>query len=48
MKEKEKELFKCLCSFKADEFDKDLLKYATPAVLGHLFLIVCKLLRMEH
>lgn len=37
MKEKEKELFKCLCSFKADEFDKDLLKYATPAVLGHLF-----------
>lgn len=37
MKQKEKELFKSLCSFKEDEFDDSLLAAATPAVLGHLF-----------
>ena len=37
MKAKEKELFKNLCSFKEGKFNDDLLKYATPEVLGHLF-----------
>lgn len=37
MKEIEKELFKNLCSFKGEIFDANLLKYATPEVLGHLF-----------
>ncbi len=37
MKKQEKELFKALCSFKAKEFDEDLLKAATPGVLGCLF-----------
>lgn len=37
MKQKEKELFKKLCSFNSDRVDKELLKYATPAVLGQLF-----------
>lgn len=36
MKKQEKELIKSLCSFKAKEFDENLLKYATPAVLGQL------------
>lgn len=37
MKNQEKELFKALCSFKAEEFDENLLKAATPVVLGYLF-----------
>ena len=37
MRQKEKELFKSLCSFKQTDFDKSLLDAATPTVLGHLF-----------
>ena len=37
MRQKEKELFKSLCSFKEGNFDESLLDAATPAVLGHLF-----------
>ncbi len=37
MKRKEKELFKALCDFKSYDFDEQLLEYATPKVLGHLF-----------
>lgn len=37
MQKKEKELFKQLCSFRSDRFDKELLQHASPAVLGHLF-----------
>lgn len=37
MKQKEKELFKSLCSFKDEKFDESLLDAATPTVLGHLF-----------
>ena len=37
MRQKEKELFKSLCSFKAETFDESLLEAATPTVLGHLF-----------
>ena len=37
MNQKEKELFKSLCSFKSSDFDEKLLKAATPAVLGQLF-----------
>ena len=37
MKKEEKLLFKNLCCFKSDEFDSDMLKYATPNVLGCLF-----------
>ncbi len=37
MRKDEKELFKALCSFKAEEFDETLLKAATPVVLGQLF-----------
>ncbi len=37
MNQKEKQLFKCLCSFKSESFDEKLLEAATPSVLGHLF-----------
>lgn len=37
MRQKEKGLFKSLCSFKEDDFDESLLDAATPTVLGHLF-----------
>ncbi len=37
MKKAETELFKNLCSFKSTKINKDLLKSATPAVLGELF-----------
>ena len=37
MKEKEKQLFKELCKFKNDVMDKQLLEFATPTVLGHIF-----------
>lgn len=37
MRQKEKELFKSLCSFKEHDFDESLLDAATPTVLGHLF-----------
>ena len=37
MKTEEKQLFKSLCNFKSERFDQDLLKFATPEVLGHLF-----------
>lgn len=37
MNNKEKKLFKNLCSFLSDSFDEDLLVYATPSVLGQLF-----------
>lgn len=37
MRQKEKVLFKSLCSFKEENFDESLLDAATPAVLGHLF-----------
>lgn len=37
MRQKEKELFKSLCSFKEEKFDERLLDATTPAVLGHLF-----------
>ncbi len=37
MRQKEKELFKSLCSFKAEAFEERLLEAATPTVLGHLF-----------
>lgn len=37
MTKKEKELFKKLCSFKAETFDENLIDAATPAVLGQLF-----------
>lgn len=37
MKEKEKQLFKALCRFKDKDMDKELVEYATPTVLGHLF-----------
>lgn len=33
----EKELFKELCSFRKENFNKKLLGYATPTVLGHVF-----------
>lgn len=38
MNKGEKALFKALCSFKAEKFDPDLLYYATPEVLGTLFI----------
>ena len=37
MNKKEKALFKALCKFEDDTFDADLLAYASPEVLGHLF-----------
>lgn len=37
MNQKEKELFKSLCSFQEETFDEGLLDAATPAVLGQLF-----------
>lgn len=37
MNQKEKELFKSLCSFKQQKFDETLLSAATPTVLGQLF-----------
>lgn len=37
MKNKEKDLFKNLCSINSEEIDKKFLEYATPDVLGHLF-----------
>lgn len=37
MKKEEKQLFRQLCSFREEFFDGDLLKYASPEVLGHLF-----------
>lgn len=37
MTKKEKELFKKLCSFKAEKFDVNLIDATTPAVLGQLF-----------
>lgn len=37
MKQKERELFKSLCSFNEGKFDEELLDSATPIVLGHLF-----------
>ena len=37
MKQKEKQLFRSLCSFKSGNFDKTLLDAATPTVLGQLF-----------
>lgn len=37
MIQKEKELFKSLCSFKERDFDESLLDAATPMVLGQLF-----------
>lgn len=37
MKQKEKELFKSLCSFQAHTFEESLLEAATPSVLGYLF-----------
>ena len=37
MRQKEKELFKSLCSFKEGDFEESLLDAATPTVLGHLF-----------
>ncbi|MBR5223354.1 MAG: nucleotidyltransferase family protein [Clostridia bacterium] len=37
MTQKEKILFKSLCSFKQEKFDETLLDFATPAVLGKLF-----------
>lgn len=37
MNSKEKELYKSLCSFKAESFDEKLLDAATPTVLGYLF-----------
>lgn len=42
MKEKEKILFKELCKFESDSFDTSLLEFATPQVLGQLFLTVCR------
>ena len=37
MTDKEKQLFKSLCSFKSKSFDENLLDAATPTVLGQLF-----------
>lgn len=37
MKEKEKQLFKALCKFKDPVMEKDLIEFASPVVLGHLF-----------
>lgn len=37
MNQKEKELFKSLCSFQSEVFDEGLLTAATPNVLGYLF-----------
>lgn len=37
MNQKEKELFKALCSFETETFDEELLEAASPTVLGHLF-----------
>ena len=37
MRKEEIELFKALCSFKAEGFDETLLDAATPSVLGYLF-----------
>lgn len=37
MKNEEKQLFKQLCRFRTETFDKNLLPYATPEVLGYLF-----------
>lgn len=37
MNQKEKKLFKSLCSFKKETFDESLLEAATPTVLGQLF-----------
>lgn len=38
MKKQEKECFKALCSFKTPSINEELLKYATPSVLGQLFM----------
>lgn len=37
MKNKEQKLFKMLCKFNDDSFNRELLQEATPNVLGHLF-----------
>lgn len=37
MNQREKLLFKELCKFKNQKLDEELLEYATPQVLGHLF-----------
>ena len=37
MKSEEKQLFLQLCRFRDEGFDRALLQYASPAVLGHLF-----------
>lgn len=37
MTEKEIMLFKALCDFKSDSFDRSLLRHCTPEVLGQLF-----------
>ena len=37
MNKKEKALFKALCKFEEDTFEANLLAYASPEVLGHLF-----------
>jgi len=37
MNENEKKLFKSLCKYKDIAIDVDLIEYATPAVLGHIF-----------
>ena len=37
MNEKEKQLFKALCEFKEKTMEKELVDFATPAVLGNLF-----------
>lgn len=37
MRQKEKKLFKNLCSLNAERLEEDLLPYASPAVLGQLF-----------
>jgi len=38
MKEKEKQLFKSMCKFKDEFKDESLIEFATPEVLGYLFL----------
>jgi hypothetical protein len=37
MKEKEKQLFKALCKFKNATIDEELIKFASPSVLGYIF-----------
>lgn len=42
MRNEEKHLIKQLCSFLSDKFDKELLAFASPEVLGYYFSTECR------